>query len=51
MTNDNAETLEPLEVFLGAWNMRASLEPTPADNPRARTRFEWLSGRHFLIQR
>lgn len=31
--------------------MLASLEAGPADSPRARTTFEWLSGRRFLIQR
>jgi hypothetical protein len=45
------KTLEPLDVFVGEWSMAASLAPNPADAPRARTTFEWLPGRRFLIQR
>ncbi len=45
------KTLEPLDVFVGAWSMATSLAPNPADAPRARTTFEWLPGRRFLIQR
>jgi hypothetical protein len=45
------EALEPLGVFVGEWSMTASLAPSPADAPRARTTFEWLPGRRFLIQR
>jgi hypothetical protein len=43
--------LEPLDVFVGEWSMASSLAPTPADAPRARTTFEWLPHRRFLIQR
>ena len=45
------EALEPLGVFVGEWTMTASLAPSTADAPRARTTFEWLPGRRFLIQR
>lgn len=31
--------------------MATSFAPNPADAPRARTTFEWLPGRRFLIQR
>jgi Protein of unknown function (DUF1579) len=43
--------LEPLDAFVGEWSMATSLSPSPADAPRARTTFEWLPGRRFLIQR
>ena len=45
------KAMEPLEVFVGAWSMATSLAPNPAAAPRARTIFEWLPGRRFLIQR
>ncbi|HEX6677126.1 MAG TPA: hypothetical protein VF486_19115 [Actinomycetes bacterium] len=45
------KALEPLDVFVGAWSMTTSFAPNPADAPRARTTFEWLPGRRFLIQR
>jgi hypothetical protein len=45
------QTLERLDVFVGEWSMATSLTPTPADAPRARTTFEWLPGRRFLVQR
>ena len=44
-------TLELLDVFVGEWSMAASLAPDPANAPRARTTFEWLPNRRFLIQR
>lgn len=31
--------------------MTASLAPEPADAPRARTSFEWLTGKRFVVQR
>jgi hypothetical protein len=43
--------LESLDVFVGEWSMTTSFAPNPADAPRARTTFEWLPGRCFLIQR
>ena len=47
----NEATLQSLDVFVGEWSMAASLEPNTADAPRARTTFEWLSGKRFLVQR
>lgn len=44
-------SLEPLDVFVGEWSMAASLTASAAGAPRARTTFEWLPGRRFLIQR
>jgi hypothetical protein len=45
------QPLEPLDVFVGEWSMTTSFAPNPADAPRARTTFEWLPGRRFLVQR
>jgi hypothetical protein len=45
------ETLDSLDLFVGEWRMTASFTADPADAPRARTSFEWLPGRRFLIQR
>src|SRR5262245_59008317 len=44
-------TLESLDVFVGEWSLDSSFAPDPAEAPRARTTFEWLAGRRFLIQR
>jgi hypothetical protein len=43
--------LEALDIFVGEWSMTSSLAPDPVDAPRARTTFEWLPGRRFLVQR
>jgi hypothetical protein len=51
MAPEPAASLDTLDVFLGEWDMVASFETSPADRPRARTTFDWLSGRRFLIQR
>lgn len=45
------DALERLDVFVGEWAVATSLAPDPAAAPRARTSFEWLSGRRFLVQR
>jgi len=45
------ESVEDLEVFVGVWRVEASLAPEGVPPPRAETRFEWLEGRRFLIQR
>ena len=45
------KSLESLDVFVGEWSIATSLAPNPGDAPRARTTFEWLLGRRFLIQR
>jgi hypothetical protein len=44
-------TLEALDALVGVWDMVPSFAPNPADAPRARTTFEWLEGRRFLVQR
>lgn len=52
MTDMSAqETLDALDVLVGEWGMVSSFVGNPADAPQARTRFEWLPGRQFLIQR
>jgi hypothetical protein len=43
--------LEPLDVFVGEWSLTSSFAPDPTRAPRARTTFEWLPGRCFLVQR
>jgi hypothetical protein len=45
------DTLGQLDVFVGEWNMTTSLTSSPDHALRARTTFEWLPGRRFLIQR
>ena len=47
----NEATLASLDIFVGEWNLGASLAPATGAAPRARTTFEWLPGRRFLIQR
>ncbi len=49
-TNEQGKISE-LDVFVGDWAMTASFAPAPAEAPRARTVFEWLSGKRFLVQR
>src|SRR5437899_10585444 len=43
--------LDGFDIFVGEWIMTTSLVPDPADAPRARTSFEWLPGKQFLVQR
>jgi hypothetical protein len=51
MTAENAPAqIEELDIFVGVWQMQASLAPEGAAAPRAETSFEWLEGRKFLIQ-
>jgi hypothetical protein len=45
------EELEHLEPLVGQWRMAPKFWPDGSDAPRARTDFQWMSGRHFLIQR
>jgi Protein of unknown function (DUF1579) len=45
------QSLDSLDVFVGEWSMSSSFTPDPAQAPRARTSFEWLPGKQFLIQR
>jgi hypothetical protein len=42
--------IEELEPFVGLWRMQTSFV-SGANAPRAETRFEWLEGGRFLIQR
>jgi hypothetical protein len=51
MEDGPRQTLDSLDAFVGEWSMSTSFSPTGADAPRARTTFEWLPGRQFLIQR
>ncbi len=46
-----ADVLARLEAFVGAWNVEASLPTPPGVDVRARTEFEWVLGRTFLLQR
>jgi Protein of unknown function (DUF1579) len=46
-TGDRMKELEP---FVGVWRIETSFA-SGADAPRAETRFEWLEGDRFLIQR
>src|SRR6266545_7827212 len=43
--------LEPLDVFVGEWNMSPSPAGDAGGDLHARTTFEWLTGGHFLVQR
>jgi hypothetical protein len=51
MENSAQQTFDSLDVLVGEWSMSASFAPDQTDGPRARTTFEWLPGRQFLIQR
>lgn len=50
MANASSNRIEELEPFVGVWRMQTSFA-AGADLPRAETRFEWLEGGRFLIQR
>jgi hypothetical protein len=45
------EELDDLEPFVGQWRMAPRFTPDASDVAHARTTFEWLAGRRFLIQR
>ncbi|HEY1466333.1 MAG TPA: hypothetical protein VGF11_04705 [Acidimicrobiales bacterium] len=45
------EALGELDLFVGEWSMIPGFVPDPVEAPSARTTFEWLSGRRFLVQR
>jgi hypothetical protein len=51
MTDRATQTLDALDVLVGEWSMGASFAANEADAPRARTTFEWLREKRFLIQR
>ncbi len=48
-TENQPNPMADLDVFVGVWQLTASL--APEDAPKAETTFEWLSGGQFLIQR
>ena len=41
----------PLHVLVGEWSMVAHFDGMPPTDGDARVVFEWLPGRHFVIQR
>lgn len=44
--------MDELEPFIGEWAMAATFPNAPTlEDPSARTTFEWMPGRRFLIQR
>jgi Protein of unknown function (DUF1579) len=45
------EALDALDALVGEWTMIPAFAPDPAEAPRARSTFEWLPGRRFLVQR
>ena len=45
------DALEALDALVGEWSMISSFAEDAANPPQARTTFEWLPGRRFLIQR
>jgi hypothetical protein len=44
-------SLDDLDALVGEWSMVTSFAEDAAHAPRARTTFEWLPGRRFLVQR
>src|SRR5580704_16742769 len=54
MTGNRADALARLDVFVGEWVIEARFpgdQPTMEEGPRGRSRFEWVLGRQFLLQR
>jgi len=45
------DALGRLEAFVGSWDLEASLPAPPGTDVRARTEFEWVLDRTFLLQR
>jgi hypothetical protein len=43
--------LDQLDILVGEWEMQAGLAGEPPFPGTARTTFEWLRGRQFLIER
>lgn len=44
--------MDELEPFIGEWAMAATFPNAPTiEDPGARSTFEWMAGRQFLIQR
>jgi hypothetical protein len=46
----SGESLAALEPLVGEWSMVPEFKGMPPAEAGARVRFEWLSGKHFLIQ-
>jgi len=56
VTGNRADALARLDVFAGEWPVEARFpggQPVPSDTggPLVRSRFEWMLGRRFLLQR
>lgn len=49
--HDENPALERLAVFVGNWSMAAEFKDVPPADVGARVVFEWMPGKHFLIQR
>jgi hypothetical protein len=47
----SGDPLEALEPFVGEWSMVAAFQGMPPVDAGARSRFEWLPGKRFLILR
>ena len=45
------DSLDALEPLVGNWSMVPTFEGMPPPDTGAPVSFEWLSGRHFLIER
>ena len=50
-TDRKHQDIDDLEAFVGLWGITASFTPPGVAPPAAETSFEWLEGRHFLVQR
>ena len=48
-TETEPSPMTDLDVLVGVWQMASSLPG--AEGLAAETRFEWLTGKHFLVQR
>ena len=46
----NPDGMDALDQLVGTWRLTSSL-PSDGEPPHAETRFEWLAGGRFLIQR
>ena len=47
----SGDSLDALEPLVGNWSMVPTFEGMPPADTGAPVSFEWLSGRHFLIER
>jgi hypothetical protein len=46
-----APALEALEPFIGEWDLEPRFSFPVPDDARGRVLFEWMPGRHFLVER